>query len=367
MKVALICPTVGQTRRGYERYVSDLFRFTRDQTDVTLFKGGGQAGPREKVVPHLTRTGLLNRICGHRFRFRRYQIEFASFAVAVAPSIVSGGYDLVHFIDPPLVRHLARLRRCSGVPFKLLFSNAGPLSYDASRWVNHIHCLSPHTYSEAIQLGISEDRLTLVPAGVDRAALKRTADRSELRRRLDVPPGQFVILAIAPLNRHHKRVDYLIEEVARLDSPCLLWVDGSIHPDGDPSLIDLGRRLLKDRFRHTHVPSESVADLYGMADVLVSAATYESFGMAISEAMGCDLPVVVHDSEHFRWLVSGRGHLVDMSIPGALTRRLSELMTDREALQRVADADAVCRRFGWPEVARQHVEMYQKVLGTGST
>jgi len=362
MKIALICPTIGQTRRGYERYFTDLFRFTRDQVDITLYKGGGQASPQEKVVPHFTRTGVLSRVCGNRLRFRRYQLEFASFAIAISRSILWGGYDLVHFIYPPLARHLMLLQRYSVSRPRLLFSNAGPLSYDASRWVSHIHCLSPQAYVEAKQLGIDQGRLTLVPMGIDRLSLRPTADCSELRRRLDIPPEQFVILAVAALNRQHKRLDYLIEEVARLQSPFLLWVDGSVHPDGDPSLIDFGHRLLKDRFRHTHVPSDGLADLYHMADVLVSAATYESFGMAISEAMGSGLPVIVHSSEHFRWLVNGQGHLVDMSVPGALAKRLGELMGNRQALQSVANPEAVFMRFGWPEIARQHLEMYHNVV-----
>jgi glycosyltransferase involved in cell wall biosynthesis len=362
MRIALICPTIGQTRRGYERYFTDLFRFTQNKVDITLFKGAGDAGPRERVVPHLSRTGILGRICGRRFRGRRYQVEFASFAALIAPSILRGGYDLAHVIDPPLCRYLAQLRRFASNWPKLLFSNAGPLSYDASRWVDHVHCLSPLACLEAARLGIRKDHLTLLPIGVDCNALVPSTDRAELRRRAGIAADQFVILAIAALNRHHKRVDFLIEEVARLDSSCILWVDGSMYPDGDASLLDLGRRLLGSRFRHTHVSSESVADLFSLADTFVSTATYESFGMAISEAMAAGMPVVVHDSEHFRWLAGSQGHFVDMSLPGMLSRRLTELMANPGELRRPVDPQAVIRRFGWPDVADQHIAMYRRVI-----
>lgn len=48
MKIALICPTIGQTQRGYERYFSDLFHFIRHQTDIILFKGGGEHSEQER-------------------------------------------------------------------------------------------------------------------------------------------------------------------------------------------------------------------------------------------------------------------------------------------------------------------------------
>ncbi|HEX5130392.1 MAG TPA: hypothetical protein VFV90_11635, partial [Usitatibacter sp.] len=62
MRVALVCPTVGQTRRGYERFMTDLFALVRTDVDATLFKGGGEPAPGECVVPHVKRTGMVARM-----------------------------------------------------------------------------------------------------------------------------------------------------------------------------------------------------------------------------------------------------------------------------------------------------------------
>lgn len=362
LRVALVCPTIGQTQRGYERYFSDLFRFLRDRIDITLYKGAGSEGAGERVVPHASRTGVLQRLCAGRARYWRYHIEFASFALAMAPDLRRQGYNLVHFIDPALGPHFSRIRSALRLPFRLLFSNAGPISFDASRWVDHVHCLSPLAFEEAEQLGLARERLSLVPMGVDAGALRADGTRREIRERLGLTDDQFVVLAIASVNRAHKRVDYLIEEVAAMNDDTVLWLDGSLHPDGDPELLRLGERLLGERFRYSHLRSEQVPGLLRMADLFVSAATYESFGMAVSEAMAAGLPVLVHDSEHFRWLTGQHGHRIDMSKFGNLTGKLAELRARPTVRQANVDQTAVLHRFGWPEVAAMHLDMYERVV-----
>jgi len=361
LRVALVCPTIGQTRRGYERYFWDLFRFSRDELDIVLFKGGGAGSPRERVVPHLRRTGVLAQLFGESFRHTRRRIEFASFAAAAWPYLMAGGYHLAHFIDPPLGPHFHRLRSLTRLKMKLLFSNAGPMSIDASRWADHIHCLSPIALAEGRERGIPANRMSMIPMGVDLCELTPTASRGELRKRLGIDSQCFVILAIASVNRYHKRIDHLIREVADLSGNFMLWLDGSLHPDGDPTLIEMGRELLGNRFRHTHLESNEIVDLYGAADVFVSTAIHESFGMAISEAMTAGLPVVVHDSAHFRWLVGENGVFADMTRDTALSGLLARFIKDA-TIPCSTNPETVIARFGWPQVARLHHEMYRQIV-----
>jgi len=232
LRLALVCPSVGQTRRGYERFVTDLFRLLAPEIHVTLFKGAGSPGAGEVVVPHLRRTGLLGRLLGGRLRRARYHLEFATFALAVTPRLAGGRFDLVHFIDPPLCRPLHAGRRLSRARHRLLFTYAIPIPYSLARWVDHVHCLTPTALQEAAASGIPADRLTMLPVGVDVESLPDSARREELRRRYDVPSETFVILAVTSLNRHHKRVDHLIAEASRLGEGFLLWIDGGVEPDG---------------------------------------------------------------------------------------------------------------------------------------
>jgi glycosyltransferase involved in cell wall biosynthesis len=119
---------------------------------------------------------------------------------------------------------------------------------------------------------------------------------------------------------------------------------------------------LGSRFRRTHVASQKVGELLKLADVFVSSALVESFGMAIVEAMFCGLPVVTHDSPHFRWLTNGVAHFVDMTKPGNLARFLSEAMRSPGLLRSGTELRAAARRFDWQEIGGDYLEMYSRAL-----
>jgi glycosyltransferase involved in cell wall biosynthesis len=229
--------------------------------------------------------------------------------------------------------------------------------------VDHVHHIAPWAHDDALAFGIPGSRMTMIPCGMHPARFRIEADRRTLRRTHAVPDGTFVILSVSAVNRHHKRVDHLIEEVSRLDGDVLLWIDGN--PE-DPAVLDLARRRLGERCRITHVPSETIPELYGLADVMALASLTESFGIAVIEALGTGLFVLAHDSPHFEWMVEDRACLVDMGTPGRLADRLRELMGRREALRCPARADRARRRFDWMALKPDYLEMYRKVATAGA-
>ena len=363
MKVALVCPTVGQTRRGYERFMTDLFGLIRTDVDATLFKGGGEPAPGECVVPHMKRTGMVARVAGDRLRYTRSRVEFATFAISLWPHLARGRFDVVHAIDPPLAPKLAAMRKLMRRKYGFLFTDGGPAPFDATPFADVVHYVTPEQQREALERGAAAAKGSVLPVGVDTSQAALPADRAALRQRHGVGPDTFVILAVTSLNRHHKRVDYLIEEAAKLPGDILLWIDAGVQPDGDASLLGLARERLGRRFRHSHVDSAEVGELYRLSDVIVSASLHETFGMSLVEAMCAGLPVVALDSPHFRWLVEDQGHLVDMASPGALAARLGYLRGHREALGKAGGSEAARRRFGWASLKEGYLDLYRRAAG----
>jgi len=102
-----------------------------------------------------------------------------------------------------------------------------------------------------------------------------------------------------------------------------------------------------------------------MADVMVSTSFHEAFGMAVVEAMAAGLPVIVHDSAHFRWLVGDQGFRVDMGSPGALARCIAEIKAGRPTGDPAARRLTATRRFGWEGLKPGYLDMYSK-LGLSS-
>ena len=55
-----------------------------------------------------------------------------------------------------------------------------------------------------------------------------------------------------------------------------------------------------------------------MADIFIHGATYEAFGVAITEAASTGLPMIVHNGPHFQWVIPNPNCWIDVSRPGAL-------------------------------------------------
>lgn len=347
--------------------MSDLFHAVGHDVDVHLFKGGGAQASKETVVSHVARTGALARVTGNRLRYGRYRLEFASFAVMLLPHLRRGGFDVVHVIDPPLLSHLSRLERLCPTPYRLLFTHAGPTAIEDLSRASLVHCLTPADAAEARAAGVTSHRLCELPVGIASERFLPPLDRNALRARWGVPTSRFTILCIASVNRHHKRIDYLIDEVARLKNDSLLWLDGSLHPDGDPELLRMASARLGPRFRHTHVDSDQVAELFGLTDVLVSASLHERFGMAIVEAMSASVPVLVHDTEHFRWLTRDGAHRLDMARSGAVTECLDALMRGARPMQPPQDPRSAVARFDWRALRHEYVAMYRRAAALGGS
>ena len=340
----------------------DLFALMASELDVTLFKGGGPTNDREKVPTFLPRNGRIVKLLPiHKLVGRTaMHVECMTFALSLLPYLRDGRFDVVHCIDPPLARVLYKLRRLFGMKFRLLYTHGCSMPPSHYPPADHIQEVSKVPYDDAVKAGFPARSITLLPCGIHPEHFAVRKSRDELRREHGISPDTFVILSIAALNRSHKRTHYLVDEAARMQGNFLLWLDGSID-QGEPDLIEYAKSRLGERCRITHVPSLEVGELHRMADVMAHAALFEAFGLSVLEAVASGLPVLTHDSAHFRWLLPNPNAWVDMSSPGALAERLSHLMTHREGLREVRCGEDVWRRFTWDYLRQDYRHLYERV------
>lgn len=364
LKIAVVCPGVGLVQRGFERLFYDLFGLMKKEFDITLFKGGGDENPREKVLPFLHRNGLVVKMLPlHKFFGRTaMHTETVTFVLALLPHLIKGRYDIVHTIDPPLTRFLFKIRNLFGLKFRLLYTEGcamPPADYPPA---DHMQQIAKVTYDEARKAGIPGKYMTLLPCGIYPERFHTTKSREELRRAYGVGEDTFVILSVAALNRRHKRIDYLIEEASRLRGDFLVWMDGSLD-HGDADLIPLAGKQLGNKYRITHVPSEQVGELYRLADVMVHCSAFEAFGLAVVEGASTGLPVVTHNADHFRWLLQNPAAWIDMQEDGALSRKLAFLQADRKALEAIKSDKEALARFSWHELKEDYENLYRNMSG----
>jgi glycosyltransferase involved in cell wall biosynthesis len=366
-KVALVSVGIGRVQRGFERYFGELFEVLRGDLPMSLFRSAGGAGEREIVPPMLpwataiARRAPLDWLAGRA----EYNRDCLAFAATMMPRLVREGFDVIHCIDPPLAYALRHVKRVARLRARILFTEGSVMPPQYYPRVDHIHHVAHVAHAAAIAHGIPPDTMTLVPCGLHAERFPIVDDRQALRQRYGIAPGTFVVLAVSAVKRDHKRVDHIVNEVSKLEGDVLLWLDGN--PE-DAAVVELARKRLGPRVRITHVPSAEVASLYRTADVMVHAALYESFGLAIVEAACSGTPVLVHDTPHFEWLLGDRGRLVDMRTEGALAARLRAIAAAREHEVAAAWtlAGRVRARFDWQALVPQYLEIYMRLAARPS-
>ncbi|MFZ0042385.1 MAG: glycosyltransferase, partial [Solirubrobacteraceae bacterium] len=288
-RIVLASSGLDRVRRGFESFARECFGALADEPsiEIELIKGTGPPGDRERSVSTLTRDSHVARILGGLTRREPFRFEQMAFAFSLQPELLRRKPDVVYFSEWHTGLLLAYLRRITGATHRLVLCN-GTMAQKGFEHLDLVQQLTPVALRLSLEQEMNPSRHTLLPLGVaiePRLQAVSTADRTALRERHGLPDDRPILLSVAALNRYHKRIDYLIEEVSRLSSPrpFLLLVGQS--EAQTPELRALAAQRLG---AHGHsfrtVPHDEIGDLYRASDAFVLASLGESFGLVLVEA-----------------------------------------------------------------------------------
>ena len=136
--------------------------------------------------------------------------------------------------------------------------------------------------------GVPEDRLRVIPNGIDFSRLRAPA-RADLRAGLGIPAHALVIGAPGSLI-HRKGLDVLIQAFRRLEGQSHLLIAGS-GPEHE-ALVGLVAGLGLAERVHFIGFSDAIGDFYRACDIVALASRAEAFGLVLAEAGFFGLPVV---------------------------------------------------------------------------
>lgn len=362
IRVALVCSGLGNVSRGFESFTSECFEAISGSLDfdVQLYKGAGDASAHEHVVPNLSRNGVCAKTLARIFQKDSYYLEQATFGFRFLPILERYRPNVIFFSDGTIGNLLWRWRNIRRLPFKLLFSNGGPLQPPFDRW-DHVQQLTPAQYQHALACGERPEKQTLLPYGL-RIGEAPSADQWGLRQRLGLPTDVPIMLSVGALNQSHKRMDYVIQEIAALgESRPFLLLLGERDAESD-GINKLAHDMLGTRFDIRTVSMHEVGDYYRAADAFTLCSLSEGLPRAILEAFARGTRCFVHDYDVTRYILQDFGTLLDLSKVGSLTNALSQVSTLRNTLdQSRAQYHSAYERFSWETLRAQYIEMIKKV------
>ncbi len=208
-------------------------------------------------------------------------------------------------------------------------------------------------------MGVSIDRMRLVPVGVD-PDLFRPLDHVTRR------PGRLITTASADVAL--KGLSYLLEAMAKLrtERDVTLTIIGKPRPGHSMDLIDSYGLAPHIEFV-SGVTDERIVELYAEAELAVVPSLYEGFSLPAIEAMCTGTPLVATDGGALPEVTGADGDTVLQCPAGdadALATTIARGLDDAELRARIGAAgrQRVLDRWTWRKCAEMTVDQYREVL-----
>ncbi|HEY3723836.1 MAG TPA: glycosyltransferase family 4 protein [Acidimicrobiia bacterium] len=211
------------------------------------------------------------------------------------------------------------------------------------------------------QMGVAEDRLHIVPVGVDQQTFRPLPDVARV-------PGRIMTTASADVPM--KGLVPLLEAIAKLrverEDVHLVVIGKQKEKSKIPAVLE---RLGLERSVEfvSGVAQERIIELYAQARVAVVPSLYEGFSLPAIEAMACGVPLVATTGGALPEVVGPDGDAalsVPTNDPSALAIAIGRLLDDAELRSRIGEAgrNRVLDRFTWRRSAEGMVENWYAQL-----
>jgi glycogen synthase len=225
---------------------------------------------------------------------------------------------------------------------------------------------------------IDENRVTVIPNGIDPRDLQPVDDLDSLRLQFAMPEDQLVLLIgrLVYEKGFQLALDALPGVIERVGDAC--GGDGAVRfvvagsGTHEAELRSQARRLGLDEHGVFlgWIGDDALHSLYRIADLCVVPSIYEPFGIVALEAMASGCPCIVADTGGLREVVPP-GERVGLRFNGGDAEHLGvmieRLLIDSELRDRlVTEASEHVLRFDWDDIAERTHTVYSELTRTGT-
>lgn len=366
IKLGLLSSGLGRINRGFEVTTARWYESIKQKPDLQAKVYAGGAYPESVKGWNVPRDILLNSPLRNIARAHErgfwefcYTVEQVTFGLCL-PDLLFFRPQVVWTKEVPLAHFLLVYKYMFGLKYKIIFANGGAFQPSTYKYFDYIQHLHPDSFAEAEASGIPPSKMQVLPNCVfyDKPALSR----EELRTKYGYAQNDWVVICVAAWNSFQKRLDYLIEEVAKIPDPNIkLLLCGQPELETE-ALKQLAELKLGDRVRWMTLLPNEVHEALAMADVFTLASFREGLASSIIEAAMAGLPIISHPHSGGKFILQDSTWMTDMSVPGALTERLNEFRAAPVSPEKLKALQSSAQsRFSAEVLADQFVEMVKSV------
>jgi glycosyltransferase involved in cell wall biosynthesis len=231
----------------------------------------------------------------------------------------------------------------------------------------HVIAVSEQVRWDAVSLlGLHEDRITVIPEGVDLRRFRPGADAAEFA----AYEPYFLCVGGGNPNKNVRGVCRAFAGAFGAAGPERLLLAGDWAQLERQRLLRLAAELdVASRIHFLgYVSDGDLPGLYGHALALVFPSLEEGFGLPVLEAMACGTPVVTSSRGATTEVAGEAALLVDAHCVQDIARAMRAVFSAPELR-----ADMIARglkhalQFSWEETARRTLEVYQNVFPMSSS
>lgn len=215
---------------------------------------------------------------------------------------------------------------------------------------------------------IREDRIDIVPGGVQADAFKTGLSRAEARERLGWPKDRIILLTVRRLARR-MGLENFIEAIGQLreKEPAILAVLAGTGPLAGELAALVERKNLQEHVKLAgFVPDADLPVAYRAADAsVVPSIALEGFGLIVPESLAAGTPAIVTPVGGLPEAVSAlsKDLILDGSSPAQIADGLAARLAALERLPSESACQAYAKdNFDWPVIANKVIRVYERCL-----
>ena len=351
---------------GHSRYVAELATRFNKEHEVHVFANTFEENPDSGI--HF-----------HKVPALRFNVVTTLFSFALSCSLARlRGFDIVHtqgFCGPRadvITAHICNRAWSRALRASLVRQTARERVFHflASRCERWLYRGNRRSEVIAISQRVARDLgacygcrmpVHLVYHGVDLQTFSPEVRRfrTHLRSALQIPDADTAFLYVGDLRKGARTC---LEALARITEGHLILVSRS----SPGPYAKLAAQLGITRRVHFVPPTSNVEQYYGTADALLLPSPYDAFGMVVTEAMACGLPVVVSREAGASELICHAHNglvLNDFNDAGTLADCMLEIHKRPAWAKSLGErARAAVERLSWDEIAHQTMAVYRRNL-----